>query len=194
MRFLTACGTFTLVLALVCPSPPVAAQTMDQNRRITNGEIVTWVEDTGQALKTCVAIGIIDVAPDKVYRAMTDFANYPKVFKALNTAKVLKNDGHEADVAYTMTPPWPFTERKLTMRTVMNPGARLIKYHVIGGNVTTYEGQMTAALWGNNRTRFTYRTRIDPGLVLPAAIITWGTQVSLPGVVKDVARYAKALP
>ena len=75
MRAFAVCGTLSLVVALVCPALPVAAQTAEQNRRVTNGEIVTWVEDSGQALKTCVAIAIIDVAPDKVYRAMTDFPN-----------------------------------------------------------------------------------------------------------------------
>jgi ribosome-associated toxin RatA of RatAB toxin-antitoxin module len=173
----------------------VVAQTAEQNRRITSGETVTWVENSGQPLKVCVAYGIIDAPPDKVYRAMTDFANYPKVFKVLQTARVLKQTATEVDVAYTMQPPWPLTERQITTRTTLMPAARSISYKAIAGNVKVYEGQMVAAPWGTNKTRFSYRTRVDPGIpLLPSWALTWGTRTSLPGVVRDLGNYARHLP
>jgi ribosome-associated toxin RatA of RatAB toxin-antitoxin module len=194
MRRLAALAALGLCLSLVHPLP-VVAQTADQNRRIANGETVTWVEDSGQPLKTCVAIGIIDVPPEKVYRAMTDFANYPQVFRVLRTSKIVRQSGNDVDVAYTMQPPWPLTERRLTNRTTLNPGGRAISYRLLEGNVKVYEGQMIAAPWGKNKTRFSYRTRIDPGIpLLPAWAITWGTRTSLPGVVRDLGNYARNLP
>jgi ribosome-associated toxin RatA of RatAB toxin-antitoxin module len=193
MRRLAAWAAFGLSFALIHPLP-VIAQTADQHRRIANGETVTWVEDSGQPLKVCVAIGIIDVPPEKVYRAMTDFANYPKVFRVLQTAKVLRQTPQEADVAYVLQPPWPLTERRITTRTTLSPATQSISYRAIDGNVKVYEGQMTAAPWGRNKTRFSYRTRVDPGIpMLPAWAITWGTRTSLPNVVRDLANYARKL-
>jgi ribosome-associated toxin RatA of RatAB toxin-antitoxin module len=191
MRRLAACATLGLCLAFPLTG---VAETAEQNRRIANGETVTWVEDSGQPLKVCVAIGIIDVPPEKVYRAMTDFVNYPKVFKILSTSRILRQSGQEADVAYTMQPPWPFTERRLTTRTALSPASHSISYRCIDGNVKVYEGQMTASPWGRDKTRFSYRTRVDPGIpLLPAWAITWGTRTSLPGAVRDLANYAKKL-
>lgn len=184
-----------VALVLGIAALPATAQTADQNRRIANGEIVTWVEGSGQDLKTCVAIGLIDAPPDKVYRAMTDYANYPKVFHILKSASVVRQSGNEVDVFYTMQPPWPFTERRLTNRTTLNPAGHAISYRLLEGNVKVYEGQMIAAPWGTNKTRFSYRTRVDPGLpFLPAWAITWGTRTSLPGVVRDLGNYARKLP
>lgn len=195
MRPLLAMGILSVSLAISWPIMPAFAETADQSRRIANGETVTWVEESGGALKTCVAIGIIDCPPAKVYRAMTDFANYPKVFHILSTARVLKLTSTEAQVAYTMSPPWPITERKVTTAASLNAAAHTISFRAIAGNVPTYDGVMTAAPWGTNKTKFTYRTRIDPGIpLLPGWAITWGTRTSLPSVVRDLGNYAKHLP
>ena len=189
-------GTLTLMVAMSAGPGigPAWAETPDQARRIANGEVVTWVEDSGQALKTCVAIGLIDAPPDKVYRAMTDYPNYTRVFHILHSVTVLKNDGSDVTCRFTMQPPWPFTERYMTSRNHLDPSRRTLSYRRLDGNIKVYEGQMSAAPWGTNRTKFTYRTRIDPGIpLLPAWAITWGTRTSLPGVVRDVGNYAKSL-
>ena len=191
MRHARAWGVMVVVLAGVLPA---AAQTAEQNQRIASGETVTWVEGAA-ALKTCVAIGLIDCPPEKVYRAMTDYAHYPQVFHLLSTAQILHRSGNTITVHYTMSPPWPLTQRVVTTLTTLDEAHHAIHFRQIDGNVKTYEGDMIAAPWGNHKTRFTYRTRVDPGIAfLPNWAITWGTRVSLPGVVRDLGNYARHLP
>lgn len=193
MRTLLVAHALLAGLALM-QAPPAVAQTADQTRRIAQGETVTWIEDSGQPIKTCVAIGLVPVPVDKVYRAMTDYAHYPKVFRILTSCTIVKQQGNDLICRFIMQPPWPLPERWVVTRNQLDPIKRTVAFRMLEGNLNVYDGYLHAEAWGQGKTKVTYRTRVDPGIpLLPAWAITWGTRTSLPGIVRDLGAYAKTL-
>jgi ribosome-associated toxin RatA of RatAB toxin-antitoxin module len=116
----------------------------------------------------------IDAPQEYVWSVLTDFSNYPDVFKRIQSCRVVKNDGN---LVFTETQLKPHMFLNQPVQHAINDlGAapNCLSWHATDGNFKLLEGQwvLTPNHSGKGCTA-SYTLRVDATGCVPSPIVTW---------------------
>lgn len=157
---------------------------------------------TAPKSKTKLARAIIDFnihAPKEyVWRVLTDFDRYPRIFPKLRACQVLKREG---DLVYieSFLKPQLFVNQQCqhTINDLKNKPDSL-KWRLVDGTFKSVEGEWTLKASDDNECLIRYTLEVDPGPAIPRAVANLAlkmTQKEIVANIKDVVEkdYARAL-
>lgn len=194
MKAIAAALLMTLAMALPAAALPATgvALTGAQERQIESGEVVVEVLDTGHAtMRDVVSIGYVDAPPAAVWKVITDYGHYDRIFPNIKRAETRAKHGATEDHYVEFDYPWPLPDKWVLNRITHDPAHYHITWHRVDGSVKEVVGSWKLLPVGK-RTLVIYTVRVDPGLPLvPQWAITWGTQHVAPQIITRLRERAK---
>jgi hypothetical protein len=188
--------TATLLLALAAPAvalPPLPVKLSPaQLAKIRQGDVAVELFDTGrQTMKDVVSIGYVDAPPAAVWRVITDYENYPRIFPNIKRSETRAKKGNVEDHYSELDYPWPLPDKWVVNRITHEPAKFEARWHRIDGTVKEVVGSWKLIAEGK-RTLVIYTVRVDPGLPLvPAWAITFGTSRVAPEIVRGLRKHIR---
>lgn len=137
-----------------------------------------------------VGRGWIDAPPERVFRALTDYAHWQEFMPFLEESGAWPRPDGAVVGVHRMRLPGLLGERRyrvrFTQRIDSAPGSRTwrIAWRYIpgSGNVEDHHGSWTLTAAGPGRTLAVLRLRTDPGGLVPHRLVDKGTSESLPWI------------
>lgn len=158
--------------------------------RAEKGEIVVSITHLERPIRHVRVTGVVNRPADQVYKVFSDFPSYPKVFPYLKTCEVREQTPPNLVTYSTFPMPWPFKERWLVNKVLLNPGLRTLHWDYMKGNIRHYSGVVRVEPAGPNRCVVDLQAQINPNLPwIPKPLVTWMEKNALPNVIVDVRRY-----
>jgi hypothetical protein len=165
--------------------------------------IKVWTEPVaGSDLPFAVVEGVVEAAPEVVWRIVSRCADYKKNMPRILSSRELARSGDE-NVAFTATCevtadlPFPLADLTSINRAehTVQPGVRYVRtWKLVSGDYDVNEGSWTlVALAGGSRTRVTYRLRAKPRVPLPEALLRQAQAGTLPDMLRNLRTQATAL-
>lgn len=138
----------------------------------------------------------VNASRDRVWGVLTDFPGYPRVFKRLQSCRVVKQDG---DLVYIESELKPHVfVRVARNRTVNDLKGRpnILDWELIDGNFRAVHGRwvLSPATEGG-KCHVTYTLEVDPGPVIPPFLISFVlgfVQREIVSSLKEVAEGPKS--
>ncbi|MNY35615.1 hypothetical protein D3C86_1700350 [compost metagenome] len=116
---------------------------------------------------------------------MTDFKNYPRIYNALESARIDPADSALAH--YQARVPWPLPGRTVSVATTLEPQSYAFAWRRVGGNIRAYQGELSAVPVGDRACTVFYTAKVDPGFDwLPSWFVNWGQSHVLPSIIQAV--------
>ncbi len=143
----------------------------DEERRLQKGDVIVHVEETHEAIKRTLVVGLIDAPPEVTYPIYADFESYPELFQSARSSDILKREGNVLTCKVVMDFPWPLGTRWVTNHTFLSPESTSFTFKKVEGSVKVYEGALKILPEGKSRSRVVYSAKVDPDLPLPAWVI-----------------------
>ena len=184
--------------AVPAPAPPAAAEM----KRLAAGEVlVSSRQVQPRAPREQSARGVIDYPPERVYRAVTDYADYDEFMPFVIQADVVKTlpDGAVLS-SQRLRLPRPFGERHyvLRVRSRIDPGAAPGKtwrtewaYVPGSGDIAGQRGSWTLTELAPGRTLATFRLFSDPGGAVPTWLYERAVAETLPYIFQGLRLQAR---
>jgi hypothetical protein len=176
-------------LLLSASTARLSAGDMD---RIGRGETVFMVEDSGRGDRRIRFAGAINGRPDEVYGALSNLDKYAEVLPAYFTDSAVRSRGENEAIAYfRFRTYWPFPDRAVTNKYVLDPDRKAIAWLRVGGSVLKNDGSVSVRPYGADRSLVDFRVAVDPGIpFIPAWIFDdWAARQVVPGVLTELDRY-----
>src|SRR5688572_23813085 len=158
-------------------------------RRVEQGDVVVQLrETTGSALKNVVCVGYVEAPSASVWRVITDYDHYPRIFPGILKSETRSVKG-PVETHYTLLDyPWPLPD-KWTLNEITHRPPQHISWRRVDGSVKELVGSWRLYPEGD-RTLVVYSVRVDPGLPLvPRWAIQWGTTRVAPNIVKNLRKH-----
>jgi uncharacterized protein YndB with AHSA1/START domain len=185
------------VAAFPSPAPPAAAEM----KRLAAGEVLVSSRAVQpRAPREQIARGVIDYPPERVYRAVTDYANYDEFMPFVIQADVVKTlpDGAVLS-SQRLRLPGPFGERHYILRVQsrVDPGGpgktwRTEWAYVPGsGDIAGQRGSWTLTELAPGRTLATFRLFSDPGGAVPGWLYERAVAETLPYIFQGLRLHAR---
>ena len=213
MPFLTKILTVlpqTLALAgLLAASPglPVASSGLPaapgspDARRLAAGEVLISARTVKpRKPREGIGRGVIDFPPERVFRAVTDYANYDEFMPFVTRADVVRTlpDGAVLSTQ-RLDLPGPFGERRYTLsvrsRVETRPGGRIWRtqwaYVPGSGNIADQRGSWTLEELAPGRTLATFRLYTDPGGAVPGWMMEKALAETLPYIFDGLRQHVR---
>ncbi|MBU6427595.1 MAG: SRPBCC family protein [Cyanobacteria bacterium REEB65] len=166
-----------------------ALPTLDASdqRSLADGHILTRCEDSQEAIKTVTSIGRIHHSAFDVFRLMTDFRNYPRIYSSIESVRVESETKDRIVARFRLAVQWPLAPRTVTTVTLLDPGRTAFSWHRKSGTLRQYDGQMVAQPIDATSCLAFYSARVDPGYDwLPDWFVTWGQTYVLPSIIRAI--------
>ncbi|MGI9423049.1 MAG: SRPBCC family protein [Hyphomicrobiaceae bacterium] len=167
---------------------PKSTLTGTQLSRLAKGDVLIDVVAAGGTSGRIWAAIEIAASPHQLWKLMLDCRRTRRIIQGLESCRILdqgtnrKWDVREHKVRWL----WFLPITRTVFRSDYVPH-RKIRFRRAGGDLRSLEGEWTLqALRGGQKTRLTYRARVDPGLPLPGVLVR--TAIS-----RDVATTLRAL-
>lgn len=181
----------TFILLGVLAAAPASARPIElsaaEARRVEQGEIVTRVEESSEAIKSATSVGRVNHPAHDVYLLMTDFKNYPRIYNALESSRIESEEGSTTLAHYKARVPWPLPGRTVSVSTTLDPQGNAFAWRRTGGNIRTYQGELTAVPAGDRACTVFYSAKVDPGFDwLPSWFVNWGQSYVLPSIIHAI--------
>lgn len=160
--------------------------------RIGRGETVFLVEDSGRGDRKIRFAGAVTGKPDEVYQALSGVDKYSQVLPAYFTESAIRSrSGGETVAHFRFRTYWPFPDRAVTNRYILDPERKAMAWVRIGGSVLKNDGTVTVKPYGADRSLVDFRVAMDPGIpFIPAWIFDdWAARQVVPGVLVELDRY-----
>lgn len=158
-----------------------------QQQQVERGEIVIRFEQGQDDAKTVTSIGRINHPANDVYRLMTDFANFPRIYSGITAARVESQTPTSALAHFSVSAPWPISGRTVTVESTLDPKRHAMAWHRVSGTISRYEGTLAITPDGRDRCTLYYSSKVDPGLAfVPSWLFDWGQEKVLPTIVQAI--------
>lgn len=114
----------------------------------------------------------LDASRDRVWGALTNYAEYPSMFRRIKTCKVTKRVGDRVWIESELKP--HFFVRRSYNRTFNDLSAKpeRLDWHLLEGNFTEVRGSWELLPADGNRCHVKYMLEVDPGPVVPAFLVS----------------------
>lgn len=195
-------GLLALGLAALASVPAPAPPTAAELKRLAAGEVlVSSREVQPRAPREQIGRGVIDFPPERVYKAVTDYANYDEFMPFVIQADVMKTlpDG-AALSSQRLRLPRPFGERHYVLRVASRvetgrAGGRTWRtewaYVPGSGDIAGQRGSWTLTQLAPGRTLATFRLFSDPGGAVPGWLYERAVAGTLPYIFQGLRLHAR---
>ncbi len=205
VRFVCSTVALLFVGAAVSSVIPIDAPdgtplTDEQRASLDHGEILVHLSDVaGSAVKKATAIAVIDAAPDRVSRVLTDYESFPEFMPYCRTVRIDEKDEDGARVRYELDFPWPIGDRHYVLELKSGSESRgeltvfvnTWAYVPDSGNINDTYGSWEVFPEGSDRSLVRYTVFTDPGGRVPGWAANVATNVAVPGVIEGVRTRVK---
>lgn len=160
--------------------------------RIGRGETVFLVEDSGRGDRKIRFAGAVTGKPDEVFQALSSVDKYSQVLPAYFTESAIRSRFDSETVAhFRFRTYWPFPDRAVTNRYVVDTDRKAMAWVRIGGSVLKNDGTVTVKPYSADKSLVDFRVAVDPGIpFIPAWIFDdWAARQVVPGVLVELDRY-----
>lgn len=193
MRMVLALG-FLLALAAPAAALPACGVSLSaaEQAQVKGGEIVVRLEETARAtMRDVVCVGFVEAPAAAVYRVITDYEHYEKIFPNVIKNETRMRRGNVVHNYSELDYPWPLPDKWTLNEITHDPARYQIRFHRIAGSTKEIDG--TWSLFPEGRhTLVVYRVRVDPGLPLvPQWAIEWGASRVAPEIIQGVRKWLK---
>lgn len=163
-----------------------------EKAQLEQGRVIVQLRPTHRStMKDVVTIGYVDAPLETVWRVITDYDRYPKMFPSILKSETRKKDGLLEHHYSLLDYPWPFPDRWTLNAIEHHRDRREISWKRIEGTVKELEGSWQLYPEGE-RTLVVYSARFDPGIpLIPSWVIEWGSTRIAPQTIQNVRQYAK---
>lgn len=132
---------------------------------------------------------VIDVPREAFHAVIRDYAAYPEFLHDMKGAEIVRRDGHETDVRFTLH----LVKRiEYTLRLTETPPEGL-SWTLVDGAFKRNDGGWTLEDLGDGRTRATYRVDVGVGVFVPGSIVNKLVGQTLPDTLRAFKERAEAL-
>lgn len=185
-------------LLAASPGRPAAPDT----RRLAAGEVLISARTVKpRKPREGIGRGVIDVPPERVFRAVTDYANYDEFMPFVTRADVVRTlpDGAVLSTQ-RLDLPGPFGERRYTLSVrsrveTARPGGRVWRtqwaYVPGSGNIADQRGSWTLEELAPGRTLATFRLYTDPGGAVPVWMMEKALAETLPYIFDGLRQHVR---
>ncbi|HBN10028.1 MAG TPA: hypothetical protein DD435_15765 [Cyanobacteria bacterium UBA8530] len=164
-----------------------------QVRELEKGEVVVQLLPTFRStMKDVLTVGYVAAPLEEVWRVITDYQNYPRMFPGILKSEVRWKEGDDERHYSLLDYPWPFQDKWTINELHHDRGNRKILFHRIEGTVKELDGSWRLFPEGE-RTLVAYSIRLDPGVpFLPAWLLEWGNSRIAPQTIRNLRRFTRA--
>lgn len=158
-------------------------------------------ESVSKNSKTKLAKATIEVkvhAPKEfVWRALTDFSRYPRIFPKVRTCQVLKREGDLVYIESFLKPQLFVNQQCQHTINDLKGKPDTLRWKMVDGTFKSVEGQWQLKASSNNDCLISYTLEVDPGPAIPRPVANMAlkmTQKEIVGNIKEVVEkdYARA--
>lgn len=159
----------------------------------TNTLKISAVDPGSGKLKKVVATGLILAPPNKVWKAVTDYAAYSKFMPKVVSSKLNSRVGNTAVATMILHLPFPFKEIVYTNNYIEQPDIMKMEWALIKSNkLKSNVGGWSLKAKGKY-TEGTYTVIVDPGVpMLPKWMIETATKSTIPQIFSQVEKFANS--
>ena len=185
------------LLAILLMAAPLGASEVV---RLPHLEVTIWDQAVaGSSFREEIVEGILDAPPERVFRAVTDWAHYAEFMPFVVRSGAEPAAGGAVVSFQAMKLPAPMGERHYRIRTVASvagAGAerrwRASWTYVPGsGNVKDHHGTWTLAPAAGGRTTVVCRLFTDPGGAVPAWMMHRALTATLPYILDGLRQHVQ---
>jgi hypothetical protein len=179
-----------LVLGTALPAVPAADIPAADLRRLSAGEVLVTLRPTSDGgPREGIARGVIDAPPERVYRALTDWAHAEEWMPFVERSDATPQADGSVVSFQALDLPAPLGDRhyKIRARAGITEGKSRVwrtrwSYVPGSGNVEDHRGSWELTAFGNGRTLAICHLYTDPGGSVPAWMMDRATRKSLPWI------------
>ncbi|MBI2901412.1 MAG: SRPBCC family protein [Planctomycetes bacterium] len=154
----------------------------EEREKVERGEVLTrLLHDQGVE-----AIGIVDAAPAKVYRVVTDYDHYREFIPSVVDAKVLEWDSKEVCILLEKIK-IAFKTVEVTLRITHDRARHSTSWTKHGGSFARNDGSWRCEPHGKGKTLVTYTVDVEAGLI-PQFVVNAVTRGNLPDLFEAVRK------
>lgn len=132
---------------------------------------------------------VIDVPREALFDVIRDFEKYPEFLDDMEAATIVRRDGDEAEVEFTLN---VIKRISYTLKLVESAPERL-EWSLVKGMFKRNDGGWTLEALPGGRTRATYSIEITIGVFLPGTIVNRLVGKTLPATLQAFKRRAESL-
>lgn len=157
-----------LAVAALALSPSHGSVADDHSARLAAGEVVVSSEPVvGSDLRIAIGSRVIDGAPERVVRALADYAHYEEWMPFLEESRILSSDARSTEVVQRLDLPAPLGTRRFRVRfeSASSEGKSRVAWRFVpgSGDLREHYGSFVVSAFAPNRTLVTCRLVLDPG-------------------------------
>jgi polyketide cyclase/dehydrase/lipid transport protein len=185
---------FCAALLFLAVLPP------EETRRLASGEVlVSLAPAPGGGPQEATGRGVIDAPPERVFRALSDYAHWQEFMPFLEKSDLLPGRGGAAESLHVLKLPAPFGERRYRVRFSQQEETgpkgtlwRIDWSYVPGsGNLAGHRGSWTLTAFGPGRTLAVCRLLTDPGGGVPQWMMDRANRKNLPWIFDGLRQHVR---
>ncbi len=188
MRIITP--LFIIALALLLPATAFA----DANERLAGGEIIVVTSDVdGYDVPKVTVYGVIDVAPERVWDAVSNCDGYVGLMPRIKKAREVSRSGSTIRCDVTVGLPFPMNDLRALSTAEHNEGPPEWKreWTMVEGDyqVNTGSWRLRKFQGDDNRTLAIYSVHAVPNNRVPERIRNRAQERSMPGIIEALREH-----
>jgi uncharacterized protein YndB with AHSA1/START domain len=142
-----------------------------------------------------IGTGVIEAAPERVFRALTDYLHWEEFVPFLDESDAIPREDGTTLSHHRMSFPFPLGERRYAVSARHSAGAALWRlewsYLPGSGNVRDHRGSWVLTPLPDGRTLAVCRLFTDPGGAIPLWAVDRGTQKTLPWIFHGLRQHVR---
>lgn len=182
-----------LVLAALVP---LLASELSDTERLARGEVVLHFSQTpGSDFPVATARVLVDAAPDRVWRIVSDCERTGEVMPDVLTSAVVPEGEQASRCTVVVDMPFPLSDLRSVTRAVLEvqPGRRWQRsWQLLAGDFTVNEGYWRVEPTADGRTLATYHIDVRPTVPLPGWLVSFIQRAKLPEMMERLRRAARS--
>lgn len=161
----------------------------DRERLEAGETLVAMVEVAGAPVREGVARRLLAASPERVFRAITDYAHYAEFMPFVTDSRAVGDQQWELSLDL----PWPSPDERflITAESQAGDGRWTSNWRLVpgSGEVLENRGDWTLEPYGPDRTLVTLRMRSHSGPPIPAGLQERATRDSLPWMLDGLRQH-----
>jgi len=133
---------------------------------------------------------IIDVEPSKLFDVITDFEKYPEFLKEVSDIKMVDQGENQWTVTFYVS---IIKKVDYTLKLKGDPGKSVTWSLAKKGFMKQNDGSWQLKDLGNGKTKATYTTEVNLGLLAPKSVVNMLVSTSFPAMLKAFKKRAENL-
>jgi ribosome-associated toxin RatA of RatAB toxin-antitoxin module len=181
VRLLSLTLLLASTTALARPNLPAA-----EWDRLAKHEVVGYSDPWQNGVEKAKAIGVIDFAPEEVFRIVTDYDRWKDYLPRVRDSRVLSQSGPTAMVDLLAELPWPAGAARVAARYLHErlPGdIYRIRFEMVSGTMKQYSGSLYIEPFVPGKSTVTYELVAEPDVIAPDSTINKSVLKSARGFV-----------